>query len=382
MQPMAKIYLDGAQRACTPADTLERMRPHCATAGISRIGLVTGMDRLGIPVAQSIRPDAVVLAVDSGKGFTSEQALVSAMMEGFERWRGESYFPETTAARDIADDDVVCAFPVVAGVPPSPSRVLCAPVHGIASDNEVWVPADVLLLQVIMPYWSRYFSSSSGLSAGNTVEEAIVGGLYEVIERDAVHLSMLADRTDRVAFTDDDPSWQPVRELTAKIEAAGCRWILTDVTGQTQVPTYVAHIYDLEDACCASVRGYGAHLSPAVAMCRAICEAAQARAVWMTGARDDIGQEKFANSRGHDARQAYDELAAVCDEIPASAREDRSSNSFAKDREIVVDSVVGAGLPEPLWVDLSPADMPLAVVRVVAPGLAGYFVPNIEWGRP
>ena len=53
-------------RAATPEDTLERVRPHLCHMGITRVGRLTGLDRLGVPVAQTIRPLALSLPLSLG----------------------------------------------------------------------------------------------------------------------------------------------------------------------------------------------------------------------------------------------------------------------------------------------------------------------------
>jgi len=50
-----KYKLEGAQRDCSPIDTINRMLPFFEMAGITRVGEITGLDRIGIPVAQCIR---------------------------------------------------------------------------------------------------------------------------------------------------------------------------------------------------------------------------------------------------------------------------------------------------------------------------------------
>jgi ribosomal protein S12 methylthiotransferase accessory factor YcaO len=47
-----------AARACTPEETLERVRPLLPALGITRIANVTGLDMVGIPVAAACRPNA------------------------------------------------------------------------------------------------------------------------------------------------------------------------------------------------------------------------------------------------------------------------------------------------------------------------------------
>jgi hypothetical protein len=60
----------GAERAVSPEATLRRIRPLMAPAGITRLADVTGLDRVGIPVYQAIRPGSRNLSVSQGKGLS------------------------------------------------------------------------------------------------------------------------------------------------------------------------------------------------------------------------------------------------------------------------------------------------------------------------
>ena len=68
---------------------------------------MTGLDRVGIPVAQVVRPLARSNAVTQGKGATVAEAAIAALMEALETWAAERIPPERTwrAARgqDHAD---------------------------------------------------------------------------------------------------------------------------------------------------------------------------------------------------------------------------------------------------------------------------------------
>jgi len=80
-----KEFVLGTQRAMPPEETLARIRPHFFEVGITRLADITGLDRLGVPIWCSIRPDSSTLAVDSGKGATPVAAATSAAMEALER---------------------------------------------------------------------------------------------------------------------------------------------------------------------------------------------------------------------------------------------------------------------------------------------------------
>ena len=74
----------GTHRRQPPVATLAAIRPIAAHCGVTRLADVTGLDTIGIPVFQAIRPLARSLSVSQGKGVTRVAARVSALMEAIE----------------------------------------------------------------------------------------------------------------------------------------------------------------------------------------------------------------------------------------------------------------------------------------------------------
>ena len=66
-----------------------RVRPFAAQMGITRLGNVTGLDRIGIPVVVAVRPNSRSVSVSQGKGIELPQAMTSALMEAVEGVHGE-----------------------------------------------------------------------------------------------------------------------------------------------------------------------------------------------------------------------------------------------------------------------------------------------------
>ena len=64
-----------------PSETLSRYRPLALRMGITRLGNITGLDRIGIPVAVAVRPNSRSVSVSQGKGVDLTQAITSALME-------------------------------------------------------------------------------------------------------------------------------------------------------------------------------------------------------------------------------------------------------------------------------------------------------------
>ncbi len=86
---MPKRYRRGTHRVAAPAETLARLRPLAAAMGITRLGNITGLDRIGIPVAVAVRPNSRSVSVAQGKGLDLPQAMASALMEACEGFHAE-----------------------------------------------------------------------------------------------------------------------------------------------------------------------------------------------------------------------------------------------------------------------------------------------------
>ena len=89
-EPDRKTYRKGTHRAVPPEATFARIKAFLPVFGITRIADLTGLDRVGLPVAQCVRPNARALAVSQGKGLDLISAKVSAAMESIEAYHAET----------------------------------------------------------------------------------------------------------------------------------------------------------------------------------------------------------------------------------------------------------------------------------------------------
>jgi len=377
-----KYKLEGAHRACSPIDTINRMMPFFEMAGITRVGEITGLDRIGIPVAQCIRPDAVCLVVDSGKGTTPEAAKCSAIMEGFERHIGETAKVETIETSESKLPKCESRFPLYNGAPYNSNMILRWSIaRKIISGENTFVPENCIKMipshssQNMMS--ANFSSNSNGLSSGNTFDEAVCGGLYEVIERDQV--TRFFENKDIGHMVDIELIRNNhICGLIDKIKSKGVNVILFDCTGDIGIPTYMAYLYDSERGTSLS-RGYAAHLDPVVAQSRSICEAIQGRLVWMAGSRDDITHEKFTSAKKDDTQLAIKNLL---DWKPKKLinRDDNSSSSFSDDIKQILKKLDDSSIPEPLIYEFI-HPYPCNAVRVMIPTLEGYFNKFTQKGK-
>lgn len=188
----AKRYFNGTHRARAPRETLRLIRPLCATAGITRLADITGLDRIGIPTFSAIRPNAQTLAVASGKGVTEDAARVSALMEGIELFHAETAaLPQIhVSIADLTDAAAACCVRDLplwrnAVVNPTSPMSWTSGRDLLHAGQDAYVPTDLVLLNARRGVDS-FVRSSNGLASGCILSEATLAALYELIERDAI----------------------------------------------------------------------------------------------------------------------------------------------------------------------------------------------------
>ena len=128
-------------------------------------------------------------------------------------------------------------------------------------------------------------ATTTGLASGNTLEEATLHGLLEVMERDAVSMNQAHDRSQWVA-PDDLP--QPFRTIAAHWRTLGIELAVRSVPNAFALPCFEAWLHEPASTSVDLANGSGLHLDRRIALARAICEAAQSRLSHIHGGRDDI----------------------------------------------------------------------------------------------
>lgn len=119
--------------------------------------------------------------------------------------------------------------------------------HSFRRDASVLVPEQFayyhLTERSTAPSNRFAFDSSNGCSLGGCIEEAILGGLYEVVERDAYFARWYTRIPPRRIATDsiDDPR---ARALIARAEADGFEVHLFNITSDIRIPTVWGMIVD------------------------------------------------------------------------------------------------------------------------------------------
>jgi YcaO-like protein with predicted kinase domain len=384
-----KAYTLGTHRVRPPEETFRAVQPLLGRFGITRVANITGLDHIGIPVWQAIRPNGRTLAVSQGKGLDATSAKVSAVMESIEAWHAEYSLPPVIldsyaalSSRAVVLDPE--RLPAVRGSLYRPGAIIpWAEATDLLGGGPVWVPFELVHLMFVVPEppgTGCFLRSSNGLASGNTFAEAAVHALAEVIERDGLALGetlrpAALERRRLDLATIDDPA---AVELVARLEKAGAAVSVHDLTTDVGVPIFRAVFFDrsrddlLNPA--PAARGFGCHPDAGVALCRALTEAAQSRLSFISGARDDLSRRQYRQVQSGAALDR--ERRAVRNRGPGPRRFADVRGCATATVEGDLDAMLGRlrriGVPHAAAIELTPPGLPFSVVRVVVPGLEGY----------
>jgi ribosomal protein S12 methylthiotransferase accessory factor len=374
-------YRIGTHRIRSPAETLERVMPHMAAMGITRIADVTGLDTIDIPVVMVCRPNARSVSVSQGKGSNLVAAKASGLMESVEGYHAEhiclplriANMEDMKKSVDVVAPD---SLPTVQGSPFQPHY----PVTWIESEDLVgeqrfWLPYEMVHTNYTNPRPSGsgcFPASSNGLASGNNIAEATVHGICEVIERDAISLwhqfgPLFVDRTSIDPVTINNT---PCIETLGKLSAAGQETYIWDITSDAGIPTYFCVIQDQDSGISHIGVGSGTHLSREVALLRALHEAVQVRTTYIVGARDDISLGEYTPEGINAKCQFFGNIIRQSSfSTDFSQTADLDSDSIERDLETLLSKLIITGISQVLRVNLTKPQFDISVVRIVIPGL-------------
>lgn len=375
------------------SETLQWIAPRLAQCGITRVTSVTGLDNLGIPTFCAIRPGGLIVQVSNGKGLTAAAAEASAAMEAIELFHAEVPLPkklEITCARQLEGRTATAR--VFGPDELSKSRQLyfspdfmsewTAGVD-LETGQTVWVQSGAVYL---FRRPATHDIHTNGIASGNTLAEARLHALYELVERDAMARlysdGMLKIR-ERATVLDTVSITEPVlRALLSRCRSRDTKVVLLSVPGPIAVHTFWAVF--LNEAPIAPVStfniGSGSHIDPVVAATRALTEAAQARLAFIHGGRDDVVRKPVSRATGAKESAAYRFFANLKPDSTWEKVAGRKTILASVDPAITTNRIVSAladkGLGPVLGFDLTRPDVGIPVVRLLAPKLG--FRPALQ----
>jgi len=393
------VHLSTSVRAEALHVTARRARQLARRLGITRVTDITRLDSVGIPVFASIRPDAAPgsLCVNAGKGLRFAEARVGALMEAIEfafaeynRSGLEVYqVPAGLVYEGGSRPDAILDFCPRMGLEiPLEQPITCVSAADIESGEVFAVPAELVFLpcpqELATPHC--FGASSNGLASGNTILDATIHGLAEVIERDVQSFNWIDDRSVLVRLETLPIRLRAVRHA---IERAGLTLYVRFVENAFALPFFNATIVDLNRVDPVYVNGgQGCHPDRDVAAARAICEALQSRLSFIHGGRDDLtdfygryetwsADDRRAQARRIIETAARTEPSIAFDEIPTCS----SGLALAATLRGLITAVHRAHVTRILRVVYTPKRLPLQVVRVIVPGLEFFSMTSVRVGK-
>lgn len=402
---------DGGHRAVTPQQTIQKY-DHL----ISKItGVVTELVRITDPTnplvhtyraghafgsATSLRGLRSTLKhKSSGKGKTDSQSRASGFCEAIERYSGiyqgdeprkkatftelgelainpedclcisESQYTnrdEINKNRQAAHDWIPQRF--------NPNQSLAwTPVWSLTEQHHKYLPTAFCYYNYPLPKEHHFCKAdSNGNAAGNTLEEAILQGFMELVERDSVALwwynRLCRPAVDLASF--EETYFIELKQYYAEHDRE--LWVL-DLTADLGIPAFVGVSRRIIGDSERLILGFGAHLDPTIAVLRALTEVNQLGLELDKVPDDQLdGDAKLWLLEATLENQPY---LAPDSTQPLKTMQDypkRWGNDIREDVMTCVEIVKQAGM-ETLILDQTRPDIGLNVVKVIVPKMRHFW---------
>ena len=354
-----------------------------ATAGISEVTDITDLDSLGVPVYVSVRPQARGEAFTFGKGLRRVDAEVGAYMEALEFFYAEPGVgsvstrwgsPRNVIGQERADDAILDFVPLLQREIDLDGPLLLASAHNLSSGDECAVPAELIFYPAGDVGQSLFGSSTNGLASGNSLLEATIQALLELIERDIWSFEFLRVGSKLV---ESESLPDEVREIVERAERNGLHFKVRTIPNDYGMPFFAAFVFDLNNPSRKTFNGgWACDLDSDWALVRAVTEAAQSRVAFIHGGRK-VPESRAANSaldaQQQEAKLVRRHMLGVSDPRQQVSLKEIPDLAVAGTLQQKLDAIIERlrrVVQEPIYrVVFTPPELPLQVVRVVVPRL-------------
>ncbi|MGI9424223.1 MAG: TOMM precursor leader peptide-binding protein, partial [Hyphomicrobiaceae bacterium] len=411
-----RFTADGGHRTCRPEQTLARLNRIVSPITGIVPAVVRLTDHPDMHVYGAIQTDDLpafrtsagnrLLGIPDramGKGETDVQARVSCLAEAVERYSSR-YFPGRTKRRarlaelggDAVHPDSVLQFSSrqydsrsawnarYGGSPnwvPEPfddaTPVDWTAAWSLSRRRTRWLPSAFCFFAYPFEGGPAFAQGdSNGCASGNTIEEAILQGLFELIERDACALWWYnrAKRPEIDLASFGQPFFERMQDRCHDLQRT---LHVLDLRTEFDVPVALAVSWRRQDG--SNIHfGIGCHLEPRLAASRALAELNQM--LLIEGRTNDPATRIAAQfSPGLidwlENECVADHAYVVPNGMPSIVAQDMhdwSSNDVSDDIRYCVGKLADNGL-ETIVLDLTRPEIGFPVVRVVVPGLRHFW---------
>ncbi len=408
---------DGGHRCLSPSETLKKYQ--------HQISPITGVVRELINVSpdsnqllhiyaarhhfasmfddlHSLRQN--VMGRSAGKGRTDSQARASALGEAVERYSGVfqgdeirqkssyqvlgekaihpnwcmNFSPDQYHNRAEWNESCPSFFQRVPEPFDEEREIDWTPVWSLTHEEFKYLPTAYCYHGYPKPAKPDCWADTNGCAAGNSLEEAILQGFLELVERDSVALwwynRVKRPRVELESF--DEPYFQALKDYYQTLHREV--WVL-DLTSDLNIPTFAAVTRRIDRPVEDIVLGYGTHFDPKLAIQRALTEVNQILPAVLS-----------AHADGTTEYRSYDPLAinwwktATLENQPylvpdgsvplkvAADYPQRWSDDLLEDVRTCQQIVQQQGM-EMLVLDRSRVDIGLKAVKVIVPGMRHFW---------
>ncbi len=409
---------DGGHRTMTPARTLEKY-DHLVSPITGVVNLLQRDENLGSQVHVYLAGQNFAVQHDSlrslksglrnmsaGKGMSRDQARASGLCEAVERNSGlfQGYEPRIWTGFEVLghkaihpndcmmysqaqfqDREAINSKKSTFNRVPEPFEdqpMDWSPVWSLTREDFRYLPTGYLYYHYHLPNGKRgpqYFHAcSNGAASGNTLEEAVLQGFFELVERDCVALwwyNMLQKpAVDLDSF--NEPYFRELVQYYAGLDREV--WVL-DITSDLDIPAFVAiskqNGRDQEHI----ILGFGCHLDARSAVQRALTEMNQSLPHVLNVFGPGGDKEPFTDNEALDFWRTKtcesDPYLAPAPNLPVKKRQDFPEgrfNDILEEINICRKKVEDKGM-EMLVLDQTRPDIGVPVAKVFVPGLRHFW---------
>ncbi len=380
-----KGYTEDSFHKITPEETVKiaisKLR-HFGQGAFFGLQDITSLNQLGLPAYRVVGKKRFN---EWGKGLTSAQAQASALMERIER------ISSSVDHRDPIPT-LFSSFNNLQGKAVSKISFWLSNIHHVLhgadkiDDIEMnWTEASSLVTGkiVLVPSQHVYLGvrylhfsdqlDSNGLASGNTIEEAILQALGEVIERH-VHHVVHYNRPEVRQIDLSTLKNERLKNLVLDLEKKGFNLLAHDVSlglGLNSVSCFLFH--PDEKIILGNYLKIGTSTHPEISLIRAITEAAQNWSVLRYRGIDREHPEGFHAGASESNREIFKWLSNNSKTISINDVPRIANNDFLVEIKTAVKILSDLGY-NVLAYDLTHPRLGIPVVRVMVPGLQPNFL--------
>jgi oxazoline/thiazoline synthase len=413
LQSQKKLFTaDGGHRSFSPEETLNKYSHHISPItgvieALVKLGNDNNLTHVYTANYLDIRSKNSLVelrggstANSAGKGKTNSQSKVSCLCEALERYSsvftGDEYRIAGTYAQleSMAIHPNDCAqysdnqyqqreawnvqhedFSWVPEVFDRDKEIDWTPVWSLTEQKFKYLPTAYCYYSYPLVDGHRFCSGdSNGNAAGNSLEEAIVQGFMELVERDCVALWWY-NRIQRPAVdldSFDEPYLQALRDYYQGQNYQ--LWVL-DITSDFNIPSFAAIVRRDNQTSESIALGFGTHFDPKIAILRAVTEVNQCLAFfsqYQTKEGFDDPDLKYWYKEATLANQPYLVPDRTVKPKVYADYPNYYSSDLKQDVLTCVEIAANHGL-ETLVLDQTRPDIGLSVVKVIVPGLRHFW---------